>query len=234
MIRAILTDIEGTTSSISFVKDVLFPYAARNLPEFVRAHRTEDSVREQLDAAAELAGIPGHDSEAVLRQLLVWIRDDFKATPLKALQGMLWKRGYESGAYKAHVYADAVRRLHEWFEERIPLYVYSSGSIEAQKLFFHYSVYGDMRRLFSGWFDTTTGPKQDVASYRAIATELGVQPGYILFLSDIVAELDAARAAGFRTCLLQRPEDSPGDACAGDPPHVAVRSFDEIRLDDFA
>lgn len=234
MIRAILTDIEGTTSSISFVKDVLFPYAARELPEFVRAHRTDGQVRHQLDAAAELAGIPSHDSETVLRQLLQWIHDDVKATPLKALQGMLWKRGYESGAYKAHVYADAVQKLHEWYERQILLYVYSSGSVQAQQLFFRYSLYGDMRRLFSGWFDTTTGPKRDAESYRAICAEIGLPSSSILFLSDVVAELDAARAAGLHTCLLTRPEDSDSAAGSGSPPHTTARSFDDIRIDDFA
>lgn len=234
MINAILTDIEGTTSSISFVKDVLFPYAAAELPDFVRSHRTDEEVRLELDRAAELAGIPAHDTDAVLRQLLAWIGDDVKATPLKALQGMLWKRGYETAAYKAHVYADAVRKLHEWHEDRIPLYVYSSGSIQAQQLFFHYSRYGDMRRLFSGWFDTTTGPKQEPGSYQAICAAIGLPANTILFLSDVVAELDAARNAGLKTCLLQRPEDSAPDSGAGLPPHPAVASFDGIQLEEFA
>jgi enolase-phosphatase E1 len=229
--RAILTDIEGTTSSLRFVKDVLFPYAAKNLPEFVREHRAEEPVREQLEATAALAGLPSHELEPLIRRLLEWIASDAKVTPLKALQGMIWKRGYESGAYQAHVYDDAVRSLREWAERGVDLFVYSSGSIQAQELFFQYSRCGDMRALFGGYFDTTSGNKHDEASYRTIAAAIGLPAEEILFLSDVEAELDAARIAGYRTGRLARPEDygdGAGETISNHPVYV---SFDDIPLD---
>ncbi len=231
MISAIVTDIEGTTSSISFVRNVLFPYADKHLPDFVRDHGTESGVREQLDSTAALSGLPSHDTEALIQQLLDWIAADTKATPLKALQGMIWKKGYEAGDYKAHVYADAVQRLTQWHEEKLRLYVYSSGSVRAQQLFFHYSLYGDMRPLFSGYFDTTTGAKQEEDSYRTIATDIDCPSGEILFLSDIEAELDAAAAAGFQTCWLMRPEDVAVSPDQVSSPHPIARHFDDIHLD---
>ncbi len=233
MIKAIVTDIEGTTSSLSFVKDVLFPYAAKHLPDFVREHRTEKPVREQLDATAELAGLPSHDPVPLIRQLLAWIDSDTKATPLKALQGMIWKRGYESGDYRAHVYADAVRGLRDWFEKEIELYCYSSGSIQAQQLFFQHSRYGDMRPLFRGYFDTTTGNKHDHESYRTIAAAIGVPQSEILFLSDVEQELDAAKAAGFRTCRLLRREDYGLDPHDVASKHPIYSTFDDIQIGDF-
>ena len=231
MIQAIVTDIEGTTSSISFVKDVLFPYAAENLPAYVREHRTERAVREQLNAVAELSGTASHDSEALIRQLLEWIDLDVKATPLKALQGMVWQHGYQNGSYRAHVYPDAVQNLTQWHEQKLGLYVYSSGSIRAQKLFFEHSVYGDMRPLFSGYFDTSTGAKQEEASYRTISATIGCPANDILFLSDIEAELDAAKTAGMQTFWLLRPGDSPLDPDSVESPHSKAVSFDEISLE---
>ena len=231
MIKAIVTDIEGTTSSISFVKDVLFPYAAEHLPAFVREHRTERAVREQLNAAAELSGTASHDTEATIRQLLAWIASDTKATPLKALQGMIWRHGYEQGKYKAHIYADAVQKLSDWHEKEISLYVYSSGSVSAQQLFFEYSVYGDMRPLFRGYFDTTTGAKQDESSYRAIAATIDCPANEILFLSDIETELDAASAAGMQTFWVIRSGDSPQNPDNIHSIHPVARSFDDIQFD---
>ena len=233
MIKAIVTDIEGTTSSLSFVRDVLFPYAAEHIPRFVQQHRTEAPVRTQLNATADLAGLPRHDTDDLVRQLKDWIASDTKATPLKALQGMVWRRGYESGDYQAHIYADAVRRLRDWFEQRIDLYVFSSGSIEAQKLFFQYSRYGDMRPLFRGYFDTTTGAKHEEASYRTIAETIGMPASDLLFLSDTEAELDAAGAAGYRTGRLLRPEDyveAEPDAVSR---HPTFASFDDIDVTNF-
>jgi enolase-phosphatase E1 len=231
LIKAIVTDIEGTTSSISFVKDVLFPYAAEHLPEYIREHRTERLVREQLNAVAELAGTASHDAEPLIQQLLNWIASDTKATPLKALQGMIWEHGYRTGSYRAHVYADAVQKLTEWHEQKLGIYVYSSGSIQAQKLFFEHSVYGDMRPLFIDYFDTTTGAKQDENAYRAIATSIGYGADEILFLSDIESELDAARAAGMQTCWLLRPDDSSIDPTDVNTPHSIAVSFDEIQFE---
>lgn len=228
MIRAILTDIEGTTSSLSFVKDTLFPYAAANLPTYVREHRTEPEVRKQLHATAEMASLPGHDVEPLIAQLIQWIESDTKATPLKALQGLIWDGGYRSGDYQAHVYADAIRGLHRWYEKGLSLYVYSSGSILAQKLFFEFSRYGDIRRLFKDHFDTTSGNKHETDSYRRIAANIGLPEDSLLFLSDVEAELDAARAAGFETARLSRPEDYGPDAADVHSSHPCYSTFDDI------
>lgn len=225
-IKAILTDIEGTTSAVSFVFDVLFPYAARHLPDFVRQHAAEPAVAAQLDAARAEAGEPGADVERVIDILLGWIAEDRKATPLKALQGMVWEQGYRAGQLKGHVYPDAVEALKHWQEEGYRLYVYSSGSIQAQKLIFGCSDAGDLSPLFSGYFDTTSGPKREAASYGRIAEAIGLAAEDILFLSDVVQELDAAREAGMATCGLARE----GGELAG---HPTVASFAVIDPDGF-
>lgn len=231
MARVILTDIEGTTSSIAFVKSVLFPYAARTLPDYVREHRNAPEVAGQLAAARELMG---HNAplEAVIAQLLEWIATDAKVTPLKALQGFIWKHGYRSGAYRAHVYPDAHVALHRWHKAGIPIYVYSSGSIQAQKLFFGFSEYGDLTGLFSGYFDTTTGPKKQVESYIHIAAAIGQSAQEIVFLSDVLDELRAARAAGMMTRWLIRPEDiSVTNEEIASSEFIAVRDFSELTLE---
>ena len=142
----ILTDIEGTTSSISFVKDVLFPYARRELPRFVRAHGDEPDVRRWLDAvAAENGGLCQDDM--IVETLQGWIDQDRKHTALKALQGLLWREGYERGDYRAHMYPDAAQALQRWHAAGHPIAVYSSGSVPAQKLFFGHSEAGDLSPL---------------------------------------------------------------------------------------
>lgn len=168
-IKAILTDIEGTTSAVSFVFDVLFPYAARHLPDFVRQHATRADVAEQLQAVRQDSGEAAADVERVIEILLGWIAEDRKATPLKALQGMVWEQGYQAGQLKGHVYPDAVQALQRWHQQGYELYVYSSGSIQAQKLIFGCSDAGDLSGLFSGYFDTTSGPKREEQSYRRIS-----------------------------------------------------------------
>lgn len=225
-IDTIVTDIEGTTSSISFVKDVLFPYAARHLPDYVREHRDDPTVAAALDATAAEAGLERSDTAALIEQLLAWIARDSKATPLKTLQGLIWAAGYECGAYRAHIYPDAASALQRWHQRGMRLYVYSSGSVRAQQLFFRYSAAGDLTALFSGYFDTTTGPKRDADSYRAISAATRAAPAQTLFLSDIVEELDAARAAGMRTCWLQRPQDLPNPPARDD--HFRVSDFSDI------
>jgi len=203
MIRAVLTDIEGTTSSLSFVKDVLFPYAHRQMESFLRQHAAEPAVAQQLAAINAEVGRELSLTEAAA-QLRQWIDADRKFTPLKALQGMIWEEGYRNGDFTGHVYADAVQRLRAWHAAGLRLYVFSSGSVQAQKLLFGYSDYGDLTPLFSGYFDTTSGNKRDPAAYSAIATAIGLPPQEILFLSDMVEELDAAHTVGMRTCQLLR------------------------------
>lgn len=221
LIKAILTDIEGTTSAVSFVFDVLFPYAAKHLPDFVRQHAERADVAEQLVAVRRDTNEPNADVERVIDILLGWIAEDRKATPLKALQGMVWEQGYQAGELKGHVYPDAVEALKRWYQDGFKLFVYSSGSIQAQKLIFGFSEAGDLSPLFSGYFDTTSGPKREAKSYERITRAIGLDASLILFLSDIVEELDAARTAGMATCGLARE----GGELAG---HVTVDSFARI------
>lgn len=227
----ILTDIEGTTSSISFVKDELFPYARRALPGFVRAHGRDPEVRRWLDAVATEIGGACQD-DVVVETLQGWIDEDRKHTALKALQGLIWADGYRNADFTAHIYADAAPVLRSWHEAGIPLAVYSSGSVPAQKLFFGHSDAGNLVPLFDAFFDTEVGGKREAASYAKIADALGQAPGDVTFLSDVVGELDAARDAGLKTVLVDRLDDYPeprtGPAANG---HPRVTRFDEIVLD---
>lgn len=225
MIRAIVTDIEGTTTSVSFVYDVLFPFARERLHEFVDRHRADPQVRAQLDAVSDQVGRPLTDEEAVA-QLAAWIDEDRKSTPLKALQGMIWRAGYRDGDFTGHVYDDAARKLRDWHRSGKRLYVYSSGSVAAQQLLFGHSDHGDLTPLFEGYFDTRTGNKREEASYRRIVDAIGLPAEEILFLSDTVAELDAAAAAGMVTCRLVR-EAVPGARAR----HQEVGDFDAVALE---
>lgn len=225
-IKAILTDIEGTTSAVSFVFDVLFPYARQHLPGFVRAHAGEAAVATQLDAVRAESGEADADLERVIAILLEWIAADRKATPLKALQGMVWEQGYRAGQLKGHVYPDAVEALRAWHAAGYALNVYSSGSIQAQKLIFGCSEAGDLTPLFDAYFDTTSGGKREAASYARIAAALARPAGEILFLSDVVEELDAAREAGMATCGLARE----GGELAGHPTVASFAAIDPARF----
>ncbi|MGE7136851.1 acireductone synthase [Luteibacter sp. NPDC031894] len=222
-IRAILTDIEGTTSSIDFVKDVLFPYARRHLPAFVETHTDQAEVQHWLHEAAKEAGIVEATRGEIIDLLVRWIDEDRKSTALKALQGMIWREGYESNAYVSHMYPEVAARLRAWHAQGLKLYVYSSGSVPAQKLLFGFSESGDLTPLFSGYFDTQTGHKREVASYRRIAEAIELPAEQVLFLSDIREELDAAREAGMRTIQLIRPP-----LPLNDNGHPAVADFDAI------
>ncbi|MGA7298420.1 MAG: acireductone synthase [Rhodanobacteraceae bacterium] len=224
--KAIVTDIEGTTSSIDFVKDVLFPFARKHLPAFITSHANEPKVRHWLEQTAREADLANATDDQLIEQLITWIDSDRKATPLKALQGMIWKSGYESGAYRAHVYPEVSACLDQWQRDGIPIFVYSSGSVPAQKLFFRYSENGDLTPLLSGYFDTETGPKRVADSYRAIASQISLDPADIMFLSDVVEELDAAKNAGLRTTLIRRPPD----ACPPQASHPCVADFTQIVL----
>lgn len=224
MIRTVLTDIEGTTSSLSFVKDVLFPYSRARMRDFVLRHGAEPAVKRVLEDARAAAGAP-LDDEALVAQLVRWIDEDKKVTPLKALQGLIWEQGFRQGDFKGHVYDDAVERLRAWHARGLKLYVFSSGSVHAQKLLFGHTAFGDLTPLFSGYFDTTIGAKRERSAYTAIAREIGVAPSEILFLSDIKEELDAARAAGMQTMWLVRE-----GAFATNAAHRRVRDFTQILI----
>ena len=207
---AILTDIEGTTSSISFVKDVLFPYSRRHLASFVTAHARDPEVAVLLEETRRLAGRPDADRDAVIATLLAWIDADRKAPPLKALQGMIWEHGYRQGEYRGHVYPDAVAALRRWHAAGIAVFVYSSGSVAAQRLLFAYSEVGDLTPLFAGHFDTRVGGKLEASSYRAISDCVAVPPADMVFLSDSPAELDAAASAGMAPIEVRRGGSSGG------------------------
>lgn len=197
MIKAILTDIEGTTTAIAFVKETMFPFAEAALDGFLDAQGADPAV------AAILAEI-GEDPRAKLR---AWMAADAKVTPLKTLQGLIWAAGFADGRLKGHLWPDVAACLQAWQAGGLTLAVYSSGSVAAQKLLFGHSLAGDLTPLFSGFFDTRIGAKREAAAYAAIAAQLALPPADILFLSDVAEELDAARAAGLATCQLVRPED---------------------------
>lgn len=224
MVKAIVTDIEGTTTSLSFVKETLFPYARAHLAEFVRSHATDPQVKTLLNDTCKEAGVK-LDTEQLIKQLIHWVDEDKKVTPLKSLQGLIWERGYKQGDFKGHLYRDAAENLKAWKAKGLNLYIYSSGSIYAQKLLFGHTEYGDLTPLFSGYFDTRIGGKKEKESYNKIAQKLICPPDKLLFLSDIKEELDAAREAGFKTIWLTR--DSTPDPQAE---HQQVNTFDQINL----
>ncbi|MDD5578507.1 MAG: acireductone synthase [Methylobacter sp.] len=224
MIKAIVTDIEGTTTSLSFVKQTLFPYARAHLAEFVRSHATDPQVKTLLNDTCEEAGVK-LNTEQLIEQLIHWVDEDKKVTPLKSLQGLIWEKGYKQGDFKGHVYQDAAENLKAWKAKGLNLYIYSSGSIYAQKLLFGYTEYGDLTPLFSGYFDTHIGGKKEKDSYNKIAQKLLCPPNKLLFLSDIKEELDAAREAGLKTIWLTR-DSTPNPQAE----HRQVTSFDQINL----
>ncbi len=223
MIKAIVTDIEGTTSSIDFVHQTLFPYARKHLRPFLEAHGDEPAVRTQIEEVSKLEGHPLllEEAAAVLER---WIAEDRKVTPLKALQGMVWKVGYQAGELKGHMYPDTAPHLRRWHDAGKKLYVYSSGSVEAQKLIFGHTEAGDLTPLFSGYFDTRIGGKKEPSSYAAILRDIGLGGEAALFLSDIGEELDAAQQAGMKTCqLLRDPATKPALS------HPQARDFSEVK-----
>ncbi len=225
MIKAIVTDIEGTTSSLSFVKEVLFPYARKHIADFVRKHQHQPEVAQLLDDVRQEVG-KQLDGEGIIEQLHDWIDNDQKITPLKALQGLIWQTGYQQGDYQGHIYQDAVEQLQTWKQQGIDLYVYSSGSVYAQKLLFSHTAYGDLTPLFSGYFDTRIGGKKEPESYQRIAEQINRPAADILFLSDIKQELDAASRAGMQCLWLVRDQEEINP----DAEYRQVKSFAEIMI----
>lgn len=225
-LRYLLTDIEGTTTSIAFVHDTLFPYARRALPDFLRQHADDPQVRAEVVATAMLAQCNPDDRALVLATLLSWMDADQKVTPLKALQGMIWQQGYAQGELQSHVYPDVVPALTAWHAAGIELAVYSSGSVAAQQQLFGHTPAGDLRPMFSQWFDTRVGGKREADSYARIVQALGSPAEQVLFLSDVAEELDAAHASGLQTVQLLREQDGTQPT----PRHPGVRSFAELDL----
>lgn len=224
-VKFILTDIEGTTTSVSFVYEQLFPYFRNNIQQIKNLLHLEE-VKEALEQTQKLAleeGIELENLDDQIAQLLKWSLEDKKITPLKTLQGILWEEGYKSGEIKGHVYPDVAKALKTWKSNGIHLGVFSSGSVAAQKLIFGYSESGDLRAYFSAYFDTKTGGKRETETYTKIAEILKKAPNEILFLSDIIEELEAAKEAQFQTIQLVRPGNTANW-------EKYVNDFSEINL----
>lgn len=224
-IAAIVTDIEGTTTSIDFVHSILFPYSIEALLPFLETHWQRPEVKKIVEEVSVIEGCTDPTPPTISEILFSWIKADRKITPLKALQGLIWEDGYKKGLLRGHLYEDAAKGLMRWHEAGIKLYVYSSGSVHAQKLLFGSSEYGDLTPIFSGYFDTTVGGKRESSSYNAISENISLPSDSILFLSDVAEELVAANLAGFKTIQLVR--DSSASPSTLFP---VVKSFDEIDV----
>lgn len=239
--KTILLDIEGTTSSVSYVFDVLFPYALEHLDTYLEHHWTHPdtlSAAEQIaqDIGAGSLGVwlekegakdPTDAKKVVATEVRRLMSEDSKTTGLKMLQGLIWKSGFESGQLQSHVYDDVKPTLEAWKQAGLDIRIYSSGSVSAQKLFFGHTEKGDLLPFFSGHYDTKTGPKKEADSYRKIASDIGVSPEEMLFCSDVVAELDAANTAGMQTVLVVRPGNAP---VADGHGHAEIKSLAEIAI----
>jgi enolase-phosphatase E1 len=230
--RVYLLDVEGTVAPISLVSDVLFPYAREHFRAFLKNHLADNVVRSDLallakERASDLdASAPpclGGGDESL--DYLFWLMDrDRKSTALKSLQGKIWKAGFESGELKGALFEDVPAALARWATEgRVA--IYSSGSVEAQRLLFRYSTFGDLTGLIAAYFDTRTGAKADRGSYEEIAKAMSVDPAEAMFFSDVVRELDAAREAGFATRLVMRAGNTAVEDAHG---HPAIESFDGL------
>ena len=207
-VKYVLTDIEGTTTSVQFVYDQLFPYFRSHigdLKSMIQLPDVQEAFRLTVKLSLDLEGRKLNSVDEIIHTLNRWSEEDRKITPLKSVQGILWEDGYKKGELKGHVYADVLPALEQWKSQGIQMGVFSSGSIAAQKLIFGYSELGDLTPFFSHYFDTTTGGKKEAETYPKIAGAIGFQASEITFLSDITDELVAADAVGFQTVQLVRP-----------------------------
>ena len=232
----VLLDIEGTTSSISFVYDVMFPFVRGNVQGFLETSWNDRSVQECLPLLASdlgrasiedwLEGDLKQQQRRVYDSVIALMDADVKATGLKQLQGLVWKNGFESGELVAHLYDDVADALRRWQEQGIELRIYSSGSVASQIMFFGNTVQGDLLPLLSGHYDTQVGGKREFGSYQKIAADIGTAPERILFLSDVVEELIAAKTAGMQACLSIRP----GNASVEQSDFTSVTRFSQLNL----
>lgn len=233
--RLYLLDVEGTVAPISFVYEQLFPYARAHMAAFLKQHLTRQDVQDDLKVLAEenraelSEGSPTYGieirNELHARAYLLWLMDqDSKSTALKSMQGKIWKAGFEAGELKGVLFADVPPALARWAAQA-KVAIYSSGSVEAQRLLFRYSIFGDLTRLIAGYFDTRIGPKQASASYGGIAEAMQVEPSQALFFSDVVRELDPAREAGLDTRLVMREGNAPVEDAHG---HAAIDSLEGV------
>jgi len=222
-VRAILLDIEGTTTPIAFVHDVLFTYAREHVREFLSTNPAADDVallREEHAADVKA----GRNPPPLTAEYVEWlIALDRKSTGLKSLQGKIWRQGYEDGSLQAQVFADVAPAFQSWRERGLGISIFSSGSVLAQQLLFAHTEVGDLTPFIDRYFDTTVGKKGEAESYRKIAAAMDLRPEQILFISDVATELHAANEAGMKTIMSIRPGNET------QPPYPSIRSFDEIR-----
>jgi enolase-phosphatase E1 len=213
---AVVTSIEGTAIPLSHIRDVLFPFARARLPAFLAEHVADPAVAAELAEVRRL--VPGRPE---VQTLLHWMDQDAKVTPLKALQGMIWREGYADGGLTGAVYPDVPPVLRRWAAAGLRLCCFSHGSTEAQRLIFGHAAEGDLSGLFKGFFDTRVGTKRDPESFSRLAIGLGLPPAEILYVSDQDEELDAAAAAGMRTCQVVRE----GTGTVATDRHLAAADF---------
>ena len=223
-VKAVLTDIEGTCTALSFVKDTLFPYSRENMETFVVKHAQDKEIAPLLRQVAQHMENEQATQQQLVAQLRQWIDADLKIPALKTLQGFQWQVGYQQGDFHGHLYEDAYLAFKQWKQRGIKLYVYSSGSVQAQKLLFSHTRYGDISSWFSGFFDTAMGAKSEANAYRRIAQEIGLNAKHILFLSDVEAELDAASNSGMQVACLQRESEFSSR-------YFVAKNFSTIDLD---
>lgn len=230
--RSIVLDIEGTTTPIEFVHEVLFPFSRRKIPGFI-ATNFESLVAEIALLGAEHQKDLGYTdhfdptaAKSVAKYLVFLIDADRKSTPLKSIQGKIWKEGYESGELKSTVFDDVTRAFKRWHSAGIVIAIYSSGSVLAQQLLFRYTNHGDLTRFIDAYFDTTTGAKQDTSSYVRISKALEMDADEMIFCSDVPSELDVARHTGFQTALVLRAGNTE---ITEDVTHRAITTFDELE-----
>ena len=238
-IRWLLLDIEGTTSSVDFVYKTLFPFASARAQDYLREHFAEREIQKLIESLRieyerealndpQIGAWRGNSAAETIETAANYIRHlialDRKVTPLKTLQGMIWEEGFKSGELKGHVYEDVPRAFARWKGQEKKIAIFSSGSVQAQKLLFGYSIEGDLTKYIEAYFDTTTGPKREAASYTAIAKALGASAANVMFVSDVIAELDSAHEAGMETAWMMRP----GAAEQGKPRHARIENFENV------
>lgn len=223
-IRAIVVDTAGTTTDLSFIKDTLFPYSARALPDFLKENEHNVLVENCICDVRDIALEPDASLERVVEILQLWIAEDRKATPLKTLQGLIWKQGYAKGEFTGHIFPDFIQAIDGIKQQNMRIYSFSSGSAEAQKLLFAHSDGGDLTPKFDGHFDTRTGNKLFKQAYSNIINTISLAPKQVLFISDVVEELKAAEAAGMRTIQMVRSDDQRTGS------HKQITSFAELKF----
>ncbi len=238
-VRAILLDIEGTTTPLEFVYKTLFPYARSHVRQFLGRHLASSEVRADITGLRDehlqdtrqgfnpplfRQDAPEQELESVVSYFEWLVERDRKSMPLKSLQGKIWEEGYRSGELRGEVFDDVPRALARWQEQKKNTCIFSSGSVLAQKLLFAHTTAGDLTRHISHYFDTTTGSKTDTKSYQEIANVLHRLPSEVVFISDVTTELDAAKSAGMQTLLCVRPGNRPQPAST----YVLIRTLDDV------